>query len=702
MKAKTRKIIFLLCAFGLIVCSALLIIKSGILVTPTTRSLKLLKEISEYDILTQQSEKEREILHDYESGTYTIKKPYIALDPYDMNPLSAVVLFDTERPSRIDITIQGDDVFSTFAYQIDTPSRHHQVPILGLYAGRNNTVLLKATDNYGSTETSIVSITTEALPPDFQTYNLKASLPGKMEQGVTLCIACFDHSYTCILDSQGVIRGYLSDQGMAHGTSIIELKNGNMLATGDEYKQIPYNMATLWEFNWLGKVFKEYEIPNGVHHGITELPNGDILCVSNARNMFESGTREDVAIIVDRTTGSVKKEYDFRKILDEKRRPYQHFDPNIKNVANIDWMHMNAAIWDEHDKGIIVSSPIQSIVVKIDSANSRIKWILGPHEGYEGSSAELKKYLLSPVGDSFEWQWCQHDPVLLPDQDSNPDTLDILLLDNGQSKSFSQTGSVPPDKNYSRGVQYRINEKKMTVRQIWQYGKERGSDCYSTFLGDANNLPSTGNRLLAFGGQLRNNGIPTDDIVSGVLAQTSTESRIVEITKAGKVVFEVAAKGNEFSSSAETYQAERIALYSPHSFYYGLGERNGERVGESNFCSLATDFSPPPVFTNTLIAKFNALYKKDNRLVVNGALSYKGKTYLLGRAYLIFRGTNNVRVFAANSGLNSRFFANINLDDLPKGTYQLSIAGVVREGNDAQNGALHGGHIKTNYKVTKE
>lgn len=36
-----------------------------------------------------------------------------------------------------------------------------------------------------------------------------------------------------------------------------------------------------------------------------------------------------------------------------------------------------------------------------------------------------------------------------------------------------------PREKYSRAVVYKINQKKMTVEQVWQYGKERCSDWYS-------------------------------------------------------------------------------------------------------------------------------------------------------------------------------------------------------------------------------
>ncbi len=137
------------------------------------------------------------------------------------------------------------------------------------------------------------------------------------------------------------------------------------------------------------------------------------------------------------------------------------------------------------NNSIIISSAIQSQVVCIDADTSEIRWILGPHENYDGSSEFMTEYLLNPIGDGFEWQWCQHQPTILPDADNNPDTVDIILFDNGQNKSATVDGATPADENYSRGVIYRVNESEMTVEQIWQYGKSRGNICYSTFLGDA-------------------------------------------------------------------------------------------------------------------------------------------------------------------------------------------------------------------------
>jgi len=692
MRKKAVKIIAVVLA-ALAGIAALLIL-SGALVRPTASSLEKMTEVPRYDVLEWQYDRETEILADYAQGGHTFENPYVITDPYDMNPCSALMIYETASPGSVRVTVQGDDAYSTYSYTVDISGTHCEIPVIGLYAGRENTVLLESGEG-----TTALAIQTEPLPADFQTIVLEKSVPEKMEPGITLTIACFNDSYTALLDSRGEVRGFLSNRNMAHGTSIILLKNGNMMATGDEFKQIPYNMASLWEFNWLGKVLREYEIPNAVHHGISELPNGDILAVSNGVDIFAKKSREDAVIIIDRATGAVKKEYDFCKILDDTRAPYSHFELDIKNQPAVDWMHANAAIYDQATNSIIVSSPIQSQVVSIDADTSSINWILGPPEGYEGNSARLQQYLLTPEGSGFEWQWGQHDPEILPDFDNDPNTMDILLFDNGQNRSFYKETALLPEDNYSRAVQYRIHLNEKTVEQIWEYGKERGVECYASYLGDADYLDATGNRLIAFGGQLRENGEPTDNIIGGVFGKVVTNSRVCEVTGSGEDVFEISICDNAYTSSAETYQAERIPLFSAASFKCKLGEEKGERLGESYKCAQS-DMDAPKLFIGKLGVDFDDLHVEGGRLVATGAFQYDGQTYLLGKVVMTFTSPANTYVYETVNSLNGIFFFSLDLSELESGTYQISVAGGVREGNDTQNGKMMQGNVKTGYKVT--
>ena len=684
---KKKRILIAATVVSVAVFASVAALMLGLFVYPY--SMSKLTEVPQYDLLETQYAQEQAILNDYSQGRYTIDAPYIVVDPYGLNPLSALILFETDRAHDVEVTIQGDDVYSTYTYIHRAEAAHAEIPIIGLYPGRENIVTLTM-DGIPHKQ----QITTEPLPVDFQDYVLEVSKPEKMAAGITLFTA-INESYSALLDNHAQVRGYLANKRIAHGTSMIILRNGNILSTGDEYKQIPYNMATLYEYNWLGKIFRIYDIPNAVHHSLSELPNGDILAVSNHEDMFQTGTREDVVIIIDRATGEVKKSYDYRTIVDETREPYHHFHPNILNVPNQDWMHCNSASYDEARNAVIASSPTQSMVISIDADTAEINWILGPHDGY---SDELSQYLLTPIGDGFEWQWCQHDPTLLTNDD--PNLIDILIFDNGQAKSFDEETAVDAKDNYSRAVIFRINLHDRTVEQLWQYGKERGSECYSTYLGSAR--MTDGNVLIDFGGQLRKEGVPVDDLTESILGDLVTRSRVVEVTMEGEVVYEVSVHENAFTRAAGTYQSSRIPLFMANSFQTRLGEVKGERVGASYLCGPPAgefaDFSIPPIYTGKLSATFTVIHREQDRLILDGTLLDNGITRLLSKAFVIFRGKNSAHQYEANSGLHGRFFLSVDLNELPPGEYQIAVAGATLEGNDAL-GRRSMGHFPTEYKV---
>ena len=314
-----KKIFVTFASIILILALAATVLFSGVLVMPTEASLAKATPVETYDILEFQYQRELDILADYAKGSYTPQNPYIIQDPYQANPLSALILFETAQPAQVTVTVLGKNQYATFPFTIDGFTTHHEVAVLGLYAGQENQVDLVIAYQNGHAETFEQQLQTEPLPYDFPHLKVLVSKPEKMEPGVDLMIACLDTNYTYLLDANGDVRGYFTNKNFGHCTAMRVLKNGRLLTTGDVQKLMPYNMYTLWEMNLLGKVFVEYEIPNAVHHDIVELSNGDFLAASNNANMpLGYDTREDVVIRIDRQTGAVINEYDLRQILDDQ------------------------------------------------------------------------------------------------------------------------------------------------------------------------------------------------------------------------------------------------------------------------------------------------------------------------------------------------------------------------------------------------
>ena len=153
------------------------------------------------------------------------------------------------------------------------------------------------------------------------------------------------------------------------------------------------------------------------------------------------------------------------------------------------WAHVNSVDYDPTDDAIIISSRHQGIV-KI-GRDKKVKWILASPEGWKKGWAEK---VLTPVDHngkpikcenskcegSFDWSWTQHTAWRI-DSKSNKDVLYLSVFDNGDARGMEQPPL--PDMKYSRAVIYKIDQKKMTVEQIWEVGKELGHPYFSPVTG---------------------------------------------------------------------------------------------------------------------------------------------------------------------------------------------------------------------------
>ena len=170
------------------------------------------------------------------------------------------------------------------------------------------------------------------------------------------------------------------------------------------------------------------------------------------------------------------------------------FGDIVGSGAGRNWAHVNSVSYDPNDDSIIISSRHQNAIIKI-GRDKKIKWILGAHKGWKD---EFKKYLLQPVDSKgkkiecdndysicpgyeneeggFDWTWTQHTAYFIGDLSKKGMTY-VTAFDNGDSRGMEQP-AYPTDK-YSRAVIYKVNEKKMTVEQVWEYGKNRGNGWYS-------------------------------------------------------------------------------------------------------------------------------------------------------------------------------------------------------------------------------
>lgn len=226
----------------------------------------------ERDIFTVQSNKEVY----FNVYGYDIGNPNIIVDPYGNSPLTALVMFTSDDYSEVSVTIKGkygNDINYTFSND-----KYHLIPIYGLYADYNNTVIIKCE---GSEK--IINISTSSLPEDFLFS----------ENMVSDNYSFYNNGYPYAIDSYGDVRWYLNEHFFGNVTL---LDNGNVIVGSNEYNDEDSTLS-FYRMNLLGKIYSEYLLDNG-YYGVNTNFEGNII------------VKSDKYLVMDLQTGNIIDELD--------------------------------------------------------------------------------------------------------------------------------------------------------------------------------------------------------------------------------------------------------------------------------------------------------------------------------------------------------------------------------------------------------
>ena len=461
-------------------------------------------------LITKQSKYEEELI----TKGYTIDNPNVVLDPYHNSPLTALVMFETEEEVTPTITVHGEDELSTFSHTFES-SKIHYLPVYGLYPDIENIVTITYTED-GEEKEKELKIKTEALPEDF-------ILPTSVEadkENLSNDLYFFTPSskgYTCAYDVNGDVRWYLSSNALWDNA---RLENGHLLISTERLINSPYYMTGLYEIDLLGKIYQEYR----------------------------SGTVEDYIVELDRTTGNIVKTFDLKDVL-----PME--EGKSENWINYDWFHNNSVWYDEATNSITLSGRHQDAVINVDYESGELNWIIGDPTNW---SEEYQKYFFTPVGDDFEWQWSQHAAMITPEGY-------VFILDNGNNKSKVKEEYVSAEDSYTRGVMYKIDTDEMTIEQVWEYGKERGSEFYSPYISDVDYIEKD-HYIVHSGGIVYKDG-KVQNQPAGLGGADELVSDTVELLN-DEVIFEIKLPTNN-------YRVEKMNVYEVGEYQ----KRQAKRLG---------------------------------------------------------------------------------------------------------------------------
>lgn len=283
-----------------------------------------------------------------------------------------------------------------------------------------------------------------------------------------------------LIDEDGYVRWVMKNTTVNYGFPVSVIED-NVIEI------VPYRMDTVKYYSFTGKEYLDKRISLDtfgyqVHHDVYHKNDGNYLIVAQKTG---AATIEDIVLEYNPTSKEIVNTWDFKKA-------FESMDRKIISTgySSQDWLHINSVWYDARDNTIIISARHQGVIKATypdNDGNFTILWWLTPHIQVQETNPSLVNTLLQPLDkngniivdenvklgnafhEDFEWNRGQHSAVLLKNGN-------ILLYDNGNDRPYVKLGE-----EYSRLVEYKIDEKTMTVQQVHQYGRELGLEMYSWF-----------------------------------------------------------------------------------------------------------------------------------------------------------------------------------------------------------------------------
>ena len=391
---------------------------------------------------------DQQLQAELENG-YSWEEPMVIQNPYQVSPLTAVIIFDTKEECAVRFTVKGKTEAADISGEVEA-AVSHRIPVIGLYPAMENTVVLELLDKSGKvTDSQEITITTDELPDKLDDAVKPVKTSGESAFELTMVYGqrtTFPFAYDCM----GDIRWYMSGE---FTSGIYMLSNSRMIVASNEAfmpSQAKPQTTNLYEMDYLGRAYTMYYVAGGNHHEVIEKePDGNLLVLTSSLE----GHIEDKIQEIDRQTGEVVNELIMEDIFGGK---YED---------RVDWTHLNTVSYQPETDTIVISPRNLESVVKLNWTTKEIQWILCDPRFWEGT--EYEKYVLQPEGD-FVYQFQQHTAYQLEtDLDGDDQTVEVSMFDNHYVKvRKSDVLKYFDGEKESYLLVYAVNEAEKTVKQI--------------------------------------------------------------------------------------------------------------------------------------------------------------------------------------------------------------------------------------------
>lgn len=410
----------------------------------------------------EQAEVDNYLNDELVKNKYTLDRAKVYVNPYNANPLSAMIIFYTDKSLEVSVTVKGknnDDFTINYG-----KSNYHYIPVYGLYSDYENTVVVTLGDK--TTKEFKIKIDKVEVP-SVTTKSGNVTTPGDL---YLLTSPISMNSFG--LDGYGNVRWMLND---TYYHNIKVLDNGHLLIgiDTDSTSGLP---TVIREIDYLGRIYNEYTIDSGYLNDFFVKSNGNIIVTSKNADRI---TISDLVLEIDKNTGKIVKQIDVYKLFESIDKSF------TDGIERDDYFYNSGIEYYEDTDTLLLTYWGGEMVVSIDYSDSKINWIFTNPDNLPSS---FDSYLLKG-DDGFVYPKAMHQAKL------SGDTLKVL--DNGYSTIKNETDLSNLKGSYSSVNTYTITDKKIALTNSYNDNKKY----FSYALGDLKTV-GNGKDIILFGREL--------------------------------------------------------------------------------------------------------------------------------------------------------------------------------------------------------
>lgn len=292
----------------------------------------------------------------------SFKSPKVILDPYNNSPLSAIIIFSTDKITGIKLYV--NDVFMTNVEK----SLSHVIPVYGLRENYNNKVTL--IDDFNN-KNDVYIKTAKITDDNFYEYSTTN------ESNEYLFVNSPSGKY--VIDNEGYISWYGDISSLD-----IDINSDKKIYFIDERSRII-------ERDYMGKISRTYYNDRYSYssHKITKTNNEMIILIDYS----------NVILFVDYNNGKILNRISLAEI-------FKSIDNNFDLSDEL--FYVNYFDYDEKNNTILISIRGLHTIVNYDLNTNEISWIFTNNEIF---SSKFDKYKINLV--SGKYFYGQHTPILI-------------------------------------------------------------------------------------------------------------------------------------------------------------------------------------------------------------------------------------------------------------------------------------------------